>query len=214
MFPDAARLDHLRHQGLLLHAGVLTRDNAHLGPRVLSRAAAARLRQGLRRIEAWLRRVILLLALALEPGLKPRGGETVLAARPRRPRFGQWRFRVLTGGAPPPGHAGFWPETAGAGAMGMRGLPVAAMPLLARLAALKALIEAPEARARRLAWLLARRKPGLLLAPGKASDIPGHCGTEISSLYAALAPAIITASRARPPPLGRRPRPAPRIRQL
>jgi len=87
--------------------------------------------------------------------------------------------------------------------------------LLARLAALKKLVDAPEARARRLAFHLARRRPGPVLAPVFAGRSRGQpFTTETSAVFEALPTAIIAASRSRPPPLGPRPRAGPRARWL
>ena len=92
---------------------------------------------------------------------------------------------------------------------------VLAAPLLARLFELCRLIEDPQARARRLAFHLARRRPGPLLAPDLAtSRMPARFGTEISALYAGFASAIARLSQARPPPLGPLPIFPPRIRAV
>ena len=97
---------------------------------------------------------------------------------------------------------------------GLKG-PVQAAPLLARLSALKALLDAPDARARRLAFHLARRRPGPIIPPClNQPGVPRRYGTELSAIYDALAQAIWTAGRARPPPLGPAPKLGPRIRRL
>ncbi|MEM1087914.1 MAG: hypothetical protein AAGH90_09295, partial [Pseudomonadota bacterium] len=65
--------DHSYHLSLAakLLASVTARDHLQLNPATITKAAAKRLRQGLRQIEAYLRRVLILMALMLEPGLKP-----------------------------------------------------------------------------------------------------------------------------------------------
>lgn len=202
---------YLRQAGAL-HARVLSRDDMQLAPRLISRAAARRLKSGLRALEAYLRRVLLLIALQMEPGLIPDETTPVAGPRPRRFRLSRSDLRIFPSarewsGTEPfaPGRRGFAP----------RGLAVPAAPYLSRLAALGRLIDAPEARARRLAWVLARRRVGLVRAPGRGpGDVPLRYGTEVSALYRALAPAILNASRARPPPLGPKPKPPPRIRVL
>jgi len=201
---------HLAAQGAALHARVLSRDDAHLRPDRLSKAAAGRLRSGIAALESWLRRVILLMALVLEPGLVANG----------RPWTRTHRIRL---GRRPAGLRIFkdsrWPGQRPFPARGdTRGdgpRAVWAAPLLARLAALKALLDAPEARARRLAFHLARRKPGPLRARpcrGAASGRP--FSTEAGTLHDAMAAAIWERSRARPPPLGPAIRAGPRIRSL
>ena len=204
---------HARQQGDLLASAVLARDNLQLGPAFISQAAARRLKAGLRAVEAYLRRFLLLLALSLEAGL-PRTVRTYIvrarAVRSGRPSPG---FRVLTGERDVPEELREWGACFPALSPGSE--PVQAAPLLARLAALRALLNAPNARARRLAFHLARRRPGLLLAPDHTdAHLPRRFGTEVSMLYAGLSPAILAASRARPPPLGACPRVGPRIRAV
>ncbi|MEM7493136.1 MAG: hypothetical protein AAF296_07105, partial [Pseudomonadota bacterium] len=91
---------------------------------------------------------------------------------------------------------------------------VPARPLLERLTQLRALIKAPQARARKLAWHMARRRPGLMLAPGNHDAVKNRYGTEFSTTYTLMGHAILRLSRARPPPIGPVPRPPPRIRVL
>ena len=213
MSPALRNFETLRFQGLLLHGRVLARDHLQLVPDAISRAASARLRAGIRILESWLRRLLILMALALEPGLKPRPGEHVLTRdwreKPpktlKRPHFQIFRE------APEADFTSLddpWRVRADR-ATG----PVPAKWLLERLSALKALLDDPERRARHLAWSLARKRPGVLLAPqGRA--VPARWGTEPSALYSAMGFAISQASRARPPPLGPRPRAGPRIRRI
>ena len=178
----------------MLHAKVLSRDECHLTPRRISRAAGARLRAGI---------------AALEPSLSPDQSEYVRTHRPRLRRGTARPFRIFRTGHTFAGiNPGFSREI-----LLHRG-PVEAAPLLARLSALKALIEAPEQRARRLAFHLARKRPGPLFPQLDRRRVPRRYGTELSALYTALGAAVTEASRARPPPLGPRPRAGPRIRQL
>ena len=208
-----AFLARLQRHGLLLAADITARDDLQLRPAVLSRAAARRLKAGLRALEAYVRRLLLLLALQLETALPQ-------ADRPRNPRAPAPRqsarscgLRVFAGEHDPPDNLRDWQGAIPAECPPHGG--VQAAPLMARLTALKALIAAPDARARRLAFHLSRRRPGLLLASDAGNaQLPRRFGTEVSMLYAALAPAILAASRARPPPLGPAPRPGPRLRRL
>ncbi|MEL8055756.1 MAG: hypothetical protein AAGK66_06360, partial [Pseudomonadota bacterium] len=91
---------------------------------------------------------------------------------------------------------------------------VPARPLIEQMKALRTLMANPDARARKLAWTLARRRPGLMLAPGAHDAVKNRHGTEVSATYTAMGHAILQLSRARPPPLGPVPRPPPRIRVL
>ncbi|MEM7766305.1 MAG: hypothetical protein AAF253_02325 [Pseudomonadota bacterium] len=215
MSATPALLPHLKVQGTALHARVLARDDCHLLPESLTRAAAARLRAGIAALEAWLRRVILYLAFQLEPGLQPDQSEYAKVHRPRRLQRPSLDLRILANDIPLPGAITAGAPFAATPHWQPRETAIWATPLLRRLSALKALVDAPEARARRLALHLARRRPGLLVVPGRHGAVqPRRFGTELSTLYHALAQAILTASRARPPPLGPRPRAGPRIRTL
>ncbi len=202
----------VRRQGALLLARVWTRDDLHLGPALISQAAARRLKAGLRALEAYLRRVLFLLALSFEAGLSAANHPRIIYARAPRKASLVSRFRLFVGEqALPDSWSDSW---RGASSIPQKPLVFTA-PYLARLRDLRGLLKAPEARARRLAWSLARRRPGLLLAPD-AGDVlvPRRYGTEVSAHYASLGPAIIEASRARPPPLGAVPLAGPRIRRL
>ncbi len=165
-------------------------------------------------IEAYLSRFLILLALVLEPGLKPRPGETVKYARPpsRDPARGRGRsFRIRLDDLPEP------PFEISGNAF-ERSEPslqrVYARPLLEHLSRLKALIDAPEARARRLAWHLARRRHGVMIAPRGRTRVPARWGTEGSALFDAMAVGINRLSHVRPPPLPPPKRAGPRVRML
>ncbi len=197
--------------GLGLHDRVLSRDDAHLTPLSLTRAAAQRLKAGIRALEAYLRRLIVYLALQIEPDLPQDRTEVPLYHRPRATRAPGFRFRSFERTGPPLSLV--FPGCDMARHGQAKGL-IPADPLLSRLRHLKALLEAPDKRARRLAFHLARKRPGLIAPPGFAARFRSRYGTEISALYDSLGPAILDASRARPPPLGPVPRPGPRITRL
>ncbi|MEO1787152.1 MAG: hypothetical protein AAFR41_09040 [Pseudomonadota bacterium] len=206
---------HLQRRGGLLHAAVLTRDDGHLAPDRMGQAAAGRLRRGIRALEAWLRRVLILMALALEPHLKPANGRHTPSWRPRGLAAPRQALRVFAGERARGDCTRAMPWDTGHAGEGASGRAVWVVPLLARLAALKNLVDAPEARARRLAFHLARQRPGPILAPvfpGRSRGQPFT--TETGAVFEALPTAIITASRSRPPPLGPRPRAGPRARWL
>ena len=214
MQADLTHAPYLISLAARLCARVTVRDNLHLSPDLLSRSVARRLRQGLRHLEAFVRRLLILLALALEPGLQPtlRVAPMVRRDAKKKPKTSN-RFRVYPLDLASPD----WPDlsaalrTRGEGPGG----PVPAAPLLARLSALRALIDAPQARARRLAYMLARKRPGLLLAPDLGREaVPPRLGTEIFSIYRAMGREITVRSRARPPPLPPVPRRPPRVRLL
>jgi len=242
-------------EGLVLN--VIARDSAQLAPQRFTRAAAKRLRAGIRAIEAYLRRLILLIALEIEPTL-PRDRPWIERDRKRgRPLPQKGESTRMQVGMDLPNEAarspcpnayrrdprGGWAGGAGGRDQskmrdrkrsiltfftGERPFPdfilpcadggfsrpeeVVARPLLARLSALQNLAKNPVNRARRLAWTLARRRSGFLLAP--TGHVPSRYGLELSALFTAMGAAIHARSRNRPPPMGPKPRPPPRIRAL
>lgn len=196
---------------------VAARDNLHLAPKTLTKAAAARIRRGIRAAQAYLRRLLIVMALMLEPTLKPDQRPRAIYGKVEKPKLPRKKtFPIFTGEQNPPDFQ-YMSET---GAFTARNGhqntgPVLAAPLLEQLRALRALLENPDARARRLALHMARRRAGLILAPDlNRGLVPGRLGTEISSLYQGLGVQIAELSRGRPPPLGPAPRAPPRIRTL
>ncbi|MEM8617268.1 MAG: hypothetical protein AAGF20_10075 [Pseudomonadota bacterium] len=185
---------------------VLVRDSLHLKPPLISRAAAQRFRAGLRALEAFLRRLFVLMALEMADQLSPRAnGATVLqgdaapASKVKRTtaRLAQPTFRIFIPDAVEVDWSSIRPGPAHAPRCKWdRPLRIESFPLLARLAYLKSLLDAPEARARRLAHFLLRKK--LTLFP--VHRLPARYGTEISACYAGLGAAISTARLARSPP--------------
>ena len=203
-----------QRQGDLLVARVLSRDDIHLAPKVLRLAAIARLRRGIRALEAFLRRLLILMALALEPSLKPDQTERPTSMNRAKSGGKSHSFPIFIGErAPPDIMSDPWAKAAPRKREYGRMIP--AGPLIAHFYYLKTLLEQPEKRARHLAFHLARRRPGLVIPPGlNQKGVPNRYGTEVSALYDAMAQGIWNASRARPPPLGPVPRPPPRIRLL
>jgi hypothetical protein len=201
----------LIHYGLQLAAKVIARDNLNLGPSAISLAAAARLRRGLHALHAYVRRVLILLALEIEHDMTPDNSE-----HPRR--MGPREAGIKTTSIPLfPCHAprnDFFFDTH-ISPRKQSPTSINPAPLIDRWRALKDLLENPDKRARRLAIHMARKHEGMILPPDLyGAAIRNRDGTELSSLYACMAHDIQTQSRARPPPLGPRPRPPPRIRRL
>ncbi|MEL6210640.1 MAG: hypothetical protein AAFR44_10765, partial [Pseudomonadota bacterium] len=93
----SAFFHHFATQGDALYARVLSRDDAQLVPARLTQAAAARLRAGIAALESWLRRVLILLALHLEPDL-PAGRPYAKVHRPRRFVLRGPVFRIFPSG--------------------------------------------------------------------------------------------------------------------
>lgn len=207
-------LEFAQRQGDLLVARVLSRDNIHLAPKALHRAAITRLRQGIRALEAFLRRLLVLMALELEPKLKPNQTERPITTNRAKSDGKSHSFPIFIGErAPPDIISDPWAKTAARHRE--YGQMVPAGSLIAHFHYLKALLEQPEKRARHLAFQLARRRPGLVIPPGvNQKGVPNRYGTEVSALYDAMAQGIWNAGRARPPPIGPVPKPPPRIRML
>jgi hypothetical protein len=186
-----------------LAMAVNARDNLYIRPHFATKAVAARLTSGLRVLRAFLRRLIILIALELEWGLvdtrgamkRPHGRKT--ASSSSKPtlksldtnKASPWlnsdgpRFKVKTTQAYSPP------------------VPINMAKLYAQLDFLAKIAANPVAKAKRLAFQLARRHPGIIMAPDGPKRIAGRWGTEVRASFDAMAAAIITQSRNRPPPL-------------
>jgi hypothetical protein len=189
-----------------LVAAVTTRDSLHLRPALARKAVAARLAGGLRLLRAFLRRLIILIALELEWGLVDARGEMKRPHGCKSKSSAGFSIAGLdTQGASPwlnadgpdfkpvvkddDGHRNYTPVD-----IDMAQL-YAQLDYLARIAA------DPLAKAKRLAFHLARNYEGIIMAPEGPRRIAGRWGTEVSASYTAIAGAIMTQSRNRPPPL-------------
>ncbi len=212
MASDRTFHQHAAYWAEMFAARILARDNLHLSPKHVSRAAALRLKRGIAALEAYLRRLLFLLALQLEHGLKPDTHERPIYAL--KPRKYQTRtcFKSFPNRGIEQDVSTFFAASKWRARRAPKPVPLA--PLLRRLRDVRALLADPMARARRLAYHLSRQRPGLCFAPGPAGAVRGRDGTDLSANYVALGHAIGEASRARPPPLGPVKRPPPRIRML
>ena len=196
---------------------VAVRDRLDLHPKHISRAAMARATSGLRAIEAFVRRLLLVLALQFEHeisvDISPREHPKKQPA-PRAPTPNTSLRVFLTELALPDTLKMHFTDDAPSGDWQTRGpaeLPAA--PILARIARLRRALNTAEARGRRLAYTLSRRRHGLLMAPFPLA-VPARMGTEFAHLYRTFGFDIRRQSCARPPPTRARPPPRPRIRQL
>lgn len=174
-------------------------------PDAARRGAARLLAAGVRLAEACVRRLLLMMALELEPTLvddpkpmrRPHGRRS-LARGPR--------FQVLPAPCGPMSSA-VWDRLAhGRRADGRRAPgPVHVGRLQQRLDLVAMIAADPLARARRLAFHLARRRPGLILAPDRHLRPPAALrriwGAEVSASFSAMGFGILERSRSRPPPL-------------
>jgi hypothetical protein len=197
----------LKQAGLAL-IGVVGRTGVHLSPVVLRQRIAAKARAHLKSLEAFMRRLLLLMALRIEHEITPDMSEAT--ARSNAPKMARQNasfslFESQRASAPPPDFSNF--------AYGFS-RPILAAPIIARIKNLQAILEAPNAYARRMAFRLARqREDQHTVLPGIGQSLRA-LGTEISALFNALAEPVFNACLARPARVGPRPRPPPRIRQL
>jgi hypothetical protein len=187
--------------------GVNTRDNVYFRRSTECKAVAQRLVSGLRILRSFLRRLIILIALELEwnlvdtrgPMKRPHGRKMKASSSklsltcfdtdkvsPWLNNDGpQFKPRVMSQneeGTNPPVY-------------------IDMTDLYAQLDFLSGIAANPLAKAKRLAFHLARKKHGIFLAPSGPSRIPGRWGTQVSAYFDVMATNIVTQSRNRPPPL-------------
>ncbi len=195
--------------GLALLA-VIDLTRAHLKPVYLTRGVYRRARQQLAGLEALLRRMLLRMALQIEHEITPDTSETTGFFRPRAATG--WRPRSLR--LLPPRNTGPCPDFhLMTPCTGPRPQPLA-LPVLLRIRHIQQVLEAPETHARRMAFRLARqRADDYVLIPVTNVNLR-RLGTELSAMYPALGVSIQRAIGHRPPRVGPRPRPPPRIRQF
>ncbi|MFN8734840.1 MAG: hypothetical protein ACK5Z6_01125 [Hyphomonadaceae bacterium] len=174
----------------------------------MRKAVAARLRKGVRALEAFLRRILILMALELEPDLVAKlQFENLARAKGRKVRAIKAFLRIF----PTPGgvHTFDFKHRLGAPRVSetpphAAALPPVKVPIgrwLRQLDYLQTIINDPVAKAKRLAFSLARRHHGLLMAPDQHRRVMRGCGTEPSTIFDAMAFQIMQKSRSRPPPL-------------
>jgi hypothetical protein len=185
-----------------LVAAVNTRDNLHMRPPVARKAVAARLASGLRFLRAFLRRLIILMALEMEWSLVDnRGPMKRPHGRKARSSHG-FRLKGLD-----VHKARFWLNSdgphfkTGDGRAHNTAVPVDMAKLYAQLDFLIGIAASPVAKAKRLAFHLARTREGFIIAPKGPRRIAGRWGTQVTASFDAMAASIVTKSRNRPPPL-------------
>jgi hypothetical protein len=186
---------------------VRVRDNLYLQwPAFASQAVAKRLATGLRHVEAYLRRVLLVMALELEPTLVdvPRSAGRSQRRNAKAKGKAAPHFCILPKELPPSFAMlqAFEKRKESLTNKGIRDpQPVPMARLYERLDHLAAIVNDPLKRANRLAFHLARKKEGPILARNQMLRLPGFWGTEVRATFDALAFDIITRSKKRPPPL-------------
>jgi hypothetical protein len=185
--------------------GVRVRDDVYLHRPVFgSRGMAQRLASGLAHVEAYLRRVLLIMALELEPTLvdvrgpmrRPHGRKSKGKAGPS--------LCIFPKDEPPSPellHTFAKRKDTLARAGYREPQPVAMARLYQRLDHLSKIARDPLARAKRLAFHLARNREGPLFTPDPMLRPPGAWNAEAKASFIALGYDIQMRSRARPPPL-------------
>jgi hypothetical protein len=178
----------------------------YLRPAWARQAVAMRLASGLIVLRAFLRRLVILIALELEWGL-------VDNRRPmKRPHKRKSKSRAVLnlGGLDVQG-ASPWLNAVGPifkprVKTGYSALTEVNMAnLYAKLDYLAGIAADPLAKAKRLAFHLARSYPydqnGVIIAPQGPKRIAGRLGTQVRAFYDAMVGSILEKSRSRPPPL-------------
>ncbi len=185
-----------------LVSAVTTRDDLHFRPAWSRKAVAVRLASGLRVLRAFLRRLIILIALDMEWGLvdkrgamkRPHGLQSASSSTPSLQGLDAHKASPWLNGDGPcfnvKNTQGYNPS-----------VQIDMAKLYAQLDYLSKIATDPIAKAKRLAFHLARTHQGIIMAPEGPKRIAGRWGTEVRACFDAMAGSIITKSRVRPPPL-------------
>jgi hypothetical protein len=181
---------------------VNTRDSLHLRPPFALKAVAARLVSGLIVLRAFLRRLVILIALDLEWGLVDTRGALKRPHKRKAKSSCGFSLRGLD-----PNKVSPWLNAVGPNFNAKvvqaptTPVPVDMARLFAQLNFLSKIAANPLAKAKRLAFHLARTYEGIIIAPIGPKRIAGRWGTQVRASFDAMAGAIMTQSRTRPPPL-------------
>jgi hypothetical protein len=190
-----------------LASAVSARDNVHFRYPTERKAVATRLVSGLRILRAFLRRLIILIALELEWGLVDARGPMkrphkrnmkASSAKPSLTCFDADKVSPWLNNDGP----NFKPKLTSQNEH--RTNPpvyVDMAALYAQLDFLAGIAANPIAKAKRLAFHLARKRHGIIMAPSGPWRIEGRWGTQVSTYFDLMAGDIVTQSRNRPPPL-------------
>jgi hypothetical protein len=193
-----------------LVAAVTTRDNLHLRPALARQAVAARLRSGMIVLRAFLRRLIILIALEMEWTLVDKRGEMKRPHGRKSKSSAGFSLQGLDTHKVSPWLNAVGPQfkpvfKSADAYRNYAPVEINMAKLYAQLDYLAGLAADPAAKAKRLAFHLARsydyNKHGIIMAPAGPKRIRGRWGTEVSASFDAMAHSIITKSRNRPPPL-------------
>jgi hypothetical protein len=203
-----------------LLSAVSARDGVFARPAHPRVAVLGRLASGVRVLAGFVRRLLVLMALAMEHGLVDRvdrakplarpDGRSRTAAGPAQTGFVVLGPATVFSSAPSSVQPAFdWADHKARRGLAPPMPPPSPARLYALLDVLARIVKDPEPRARRLAFYLARRRHGIILGPilpsgcgsGRPERLAGHWGSQVRASHDAMAAAIITAGRNRPPPL-------------
>ena len=189
-----------------LVAAVTTRDNLHIRPAFACKAVAARLGSGLRVLRAFLRRLIILIALDLEWGLVDTRGAMKRPHGCKSTSSAGFSLKVFDADKASSWLKGDGPQfktvlQTGESHEFNPPISIDMTKLYAQLDYLSKLAADPIAKAKRLAFHLARTRHGIIMAPEEPARIGGRWGTEVRASFDAMAASIMTRSRNRPPSL-------------
>jgi hypothetical protein len=190
-----------------LASAVTARDNVHFRRATERKAVAQRLISGLRILRSFLRRLIILIALELEWSLvDTRGPMTRFPKRKMKPSLAKLSLTYFDADKVSPwlNNDGpqFKPAAISQNEQGTNPPVYIDMAgLYAQLDFLSGIAANPLAKAKRLAFHLARKRHGIFMAPSGPWRIAGRWGTQVSTYFDLMAGEIPTKSRNRPPPL-------------
>ena len=195
-------------QARYIYDRVLGRDGLMYRPDFGTKAIAGRLKTGIRALAAFLRRILILIALEMEPSLVHIDRPENLARskgkkfRPPSPA----RFIIYPDKFQPQLPAWFdpspWDQSHYKAPMVRE--PHTTVPLsqlFSQLDHLRDIAKDPIAKARKLAFYLARSRHGIILPPPDNNVTMRRWGLEPSALYDAMGFRISYDSAIRPPPL-------------
>jgi hypothetical protein len=181
---------------------VSARDNVYMRPAMARKAVAERLKSGLIVLRHFLRRLIILIALEFEWGLVDTRGPMKRPHKRKAKTLSKFSLKCFDPDKPSPWLNAAGPQFKPIVRTGYQGpVEVDMAKLYAQLDFLAKIAADPKDKAKRFAFHLARRHHGFLMAPEGPKRIAGRWGTEVRASYDAMAMAIITKSRERPPPL-------------
>ena len=194
---------------MVIHGKILGKDGLMYRPDIGTKAIVGRFKTGLRAMAAFLRRILILMALQMEPDLVHIQRPEPLPRRKGKKVFRVPCFRFPIYRKQPYGplqdffDPSPWdvPRYQKAAVVRRHHTEVNLSALFHQLDNLCAIAKDPLARAQRLAFTLARCKPGRLFPPPDNNVTMRRWGLEPSALYDAMDFQITHKSETRPPPL-------------